>query len=137
MNDVTEKTLALNEIYRMITERVHLPKASFSSIEDFYEVLNRLKDERKMCVEMLAFLHAEEISAQTIMAFLDAHDIVRIGSRMIYDGDEAFGYRKHASFALASLVCEVYKNLSKEKMMELVNMQFSGKTIKLIEEVRL
>lgn len=134
---ISEKTQILNEVYAMVQERIHLPRASFPCIEDFYEVLNRLKDEKRICIEMIAFLHCEDIKPETIILFLDSHDIVRVGNRMVYDGDEQFGYRKHASMALAELVCEVYKNLSEEKMMELVSTQFSSAAIKAIREARL
>jgi len=132
-----EKTVALNEVYVLVGERIHLPKESFDSVEAFYIVLNAIKEQKKICIEMLAFLHAEQLDAKTIYTFLDAHDIVKIGSKLIYDGDDQFGTRRHAMMALAELVSEVYRNLSKERMLELLQLQFSRKAIKAIEEARL
>lgn len=129
-----QKTIALNELYAMINERIYLIRATFDNDEAFFDILNGLKDDRKIAVEIIAFLHAEDIQASTVRAFLDAHDIVKAGNRLIYDGDMQYGYRKAAVQALSALVCEVYKHLSKEKFDEVIRTQFSHKAIQRIQE---
>ncbi len=131
-----EKNQALNEIYDLVTEHIHLPSKDFEHKECFYEVLNAIKDQKKVCIEMIAFLHNESISATEVAFFLDAYDIVKVGSRLVYDGKEKFGQRRHAMMALAAMVCEIYKDISKEKMIEIVSIRFSSKAAKAIEGAR-
>jgi hypothetical protein len=136
LGEEMEKNQALNEIYDLVNEHIHLPMKDFEDKEAFYVVLNEIRDQKKACIEMIAFLHNESIEASEIAFFLDAYDIVKVGDRLVCDSAEPYSQRKRAMMALAAMVCEVYKNISKEKMLEIASGIFSGKTVKAIEGAR-
>ena len=131
---IEEKTMVLNMVYRFVQERHPIYKASFESDDAFYTVLNGLKDDRKVAIEMIAFLHAEPLDAKTIIDTLDDNMIVKIGNgRFIYDG-HLLEYRRAAVRALAQLVLMAFRRVSNEKINELIQLQFSHKAIQAIQE---
>lgn len=131
---IDKKTMVLNMVYRFVQERHPIYKAAFDSDESFYTVLNGMKDDRKVAIEMIAFLHAEQLDAKTIIDTLDDNMIVKIGNgRFIYDG-HLLEYRRAAVRALAQLVLLSFNKVSNDKINELIQLQFSHKAIHAIQE---
>lgn len=124
----SERAQLLNKLYDFNAERLQLAKDRFQDTATFFAVVNKLKEERRIAIELIALAHSKPIPVELLKELLVNHEIVEVGDRYVYNGTDIL-YREALCLVLGLAIRHFYTNLSDERFIDQIRMYLGHSTI--------
>jgi hypothetical protein len=129
-----DRVTLLNAMYHLLNERVHLAKTDFDPVSQFYELFHRLKLDKAIGIEMIAWLHTQPYDLELMNELLTNNEVVRAGNVLVYNGQDPTQHRASLVRVLALSIRHFYAGLTEVRLQEQLRLNFSHKTITRIVE---
>jgi hypothetical protein len=120
----------------MVCKNAYIPEEIAKNKHELYRIINEAREEKKVCIEMIAFLINEDIDSDTILQLFNDYNFIIVGNKLIYNGENAYEHRKYASLALSGIIELIYHHIYDDNIPRVLSKYLSKKSISKVMEAR-